>query len=307
MGEFIDLTGQKFGKLTVLDRRSPKWFCVCECGGHRHSFSYDLTHGVNKSCGCSSHLPTYGNRCYSIEMIRELLMAENYLLLSTKYINTKQKLKYICPFGHKHVITWGHWNIRGHRCPTCHNKVRSRDKRLDFGFIKSEFEKEGYILLTTEYRNCRQKLEYICPEGHRHNVSWDGWRKGDRCAYCASLRMTGSKHHNWKGGVTSISEIARYMLKHADWPKQIFERDNYTCQRCSGYGGCLNAHHLIPVKQILEYYSIDTMEKVKQCNLLFDINNGLSLCKKCHKWTHSKLNMNKENLYGFYTIRKSYN
>ena len=29
-------------------------------------------------------------------------------------------------------------------------------------FIRSEFAKENYKLLTTEYRNNRQKLDYIC-------------------------------------------------------------------------------------------------------------------------------------------------
>lgn len=60
MGKFIDLTGQKFGRLTVV-RRGPnsknnhaQWWCECDCGNPelilvigRH-----LRTGNTKSCGC---------------------------------------------------------------------------------------------------------------------------------------------------------------------------------------------------------------------------------------------------------------
>ena len=58
-------------------------------------------------------------------------------------------------------------------------------KKLEIEFIRSEFEKEGYMLLTKEYINCKQKFEYICLEEHRHSTSWSNWRAGSRCPYCA--------------------------------------------------------------------------------------------------------------------------
>ena len=57
-------------------------------------------------------------------------------------------------------------------------------KKLSYKFIKSNFEKEGYIFLTNKYENCDQKLEYICPKGHYHSISWDKWKSGVRCFYC---------------------------------------------------------------------------------------------------------------------------
>ena len=52
-----DLTGQKFGRLTVLSRAENRnhhtyWNCVCECGAFSVVTSYHLTHGRTKSCGC---------------------------------------------------------------------------------------------------------------------------------------------------------------------------------------------------------------------------------------------------------------
>lgn len=58
----IDLTGQKFGRLTVIERApnyiSPKgqhvtkWRCVCDCGKETIKTSYELRHEENISCGC---------------------------------------------------------------------------------------------------------------------------------------------------------------------------------------------------------------------------------------------------------------
>jgi len=54
-----DLTGQKFGKLTVLyatDKRNNSrnviWHCKCECGNEKDISSGDLQSGMTLSCGC---------------------------------------------------------------------------------------------------------------------------------------------------------------------------------------------------------------------------------------------------------------
>lgn len=57
-----DLTGQKFGKLTVIQRapdkirkdgqKRPKWFCKCDCGKTVSVLADSLTTGQTRSCGC---------------------------------------------------------------------------------------------------------------------------------------------------------------------------------------------------------------------------------------------------------------
>ncbi len=58
MPAYIDLTNQRFGRLTVL-RRAPNngrhtaWFCRCECGRETAIDGSNLTGGCHtKSCGC---------------------------------------------------------------------------------------------------------------------------------------------------------------------------------------------------------------------------------------------------------------
>lgn len=60
MSKFVDLTGHKFGKLTVLERSTPFenynrvfWVCKCDCGNILNVSSNSLKTGNTKSCGCS--------------------------------------------------------------------------------------------------------------------------------------------------------------------------------------------------------------------------------------------------------------
>lgn len=60
MGNLIDLTGQKFGRLTVISRAEDMkdknhkvlWHCVCECGNKVSVRASSLTKGLTRSCGC---------------------------------------------------------------------------------------------------------------------------------------------------------------------------------------------------------------------------------------------------------------
>ena len=63
--ELIDLTGKKFGRLTVLRRAEdhiypsgkhrPRWECQCDCGNVIFTTGNNLKSGDTKSCGCAHH------------------------------------------------------------------------------------------------------------------------------------------------------------------------------------------------------------------------------------------------------------
>ena len=66
----------------------------------------------------------------------------------------------------------------------------SRGKKLTLNFVRNSFELEGYVLLTDVYENARQKLLYICPNGHHHAITWYNWFKGKRCYYCNKWKFS---------------------------------------------------------------------------------------------------------------------
>jgi len=56
-----DLTGQKLGKLTVIEKAASKiyktstlsrWVCICDCGNYTETYGINLRSGATKSCGC---------------------------------------------------------------------------------------------------------------------------------------------------------------------------------------------------------------------------------------------------------------
>lgn len=57
MPRALDLTGQRFGKLTavriVAEHGRRRWFCECECGGSTVTTTNKLTSGHTQTCGCT--------------------------------------------------------------------------------------------------------------------------------------------------------------------------------------------------------------------------------------------------------------
>lgn len=92
------------------------------------------------------------------------------------------------------------------------------------------------------------------------------WNRG-----IAHLAVTGENNYNWRGGVTPLNEKIRKSIEYRQWRNSVFVRDNYTCQVCDKRGGWLEADH---IKQFAYYPE-----------LRFDISNGQTLCKPCHKNT----------------------
>ncbi len=91
------------------------------------------------------------------------------------------------------------------------------------------------------------------------------------------------RNPNWNGGVTGLRESIRDLPEYRWWRDSIFSRDSYTCKKCGRVGGVLNAHHEVSFCDILMIFNITSVEAARQCNLLWDINNGTTLCKKgCH-------------------------
>lgn len=83
----------------------------------------------------------------------------------------------------------------------------------------------------------------------------------------------GIMHPRWIKDRTIIMEKHRLRgtTEWCNWRNKVFERDNYTCQECKNKGIPIEPHHIIPLRL--------GFEKV------FDINNGITLCRKCHQKT----------------------
>lgn len=68
-------------------------------------------------------------------------------------------------------------------------------------------------------------------------------------------------------GKVPIKQSYEYKL----WRQQVFTRDNFICQHCGQRGGELQADHIRPQSVFPE--------------LRFELSNGRTLCRPCHKLT----------------------
>lgn len=61
MTKLDNLTGQRFGRLTVIERapklgKNTAWLCVCDCGEYKAVPAYRLKSGETTSCGCANRI-----------------------------------------------------------------------------------------------------------------------------------------------------------------------------------------------------------------------------------------------------------
>ena len=89
--------------------------------------------------------------------------------------------------------------------------------------------------------------------------------------------QVGSNNPNWRDDLTEEDRTelcGKHRLMspiYKKWRTEVYIRDNFTCQIC-GSRGDIQAHH---IKQWANHPE-----------LRYDINNGVTLCKKCHKELH---------------------
>ena len=93
-------------------------------------------------------------------------------------------------------------------------------------------------------------------------------------------RLIGKDNPSWKGGIYKISRQIRLSRKYKDWRKEILIRDKFICQKCGKKG--IDVHHKILFKDILEKFKIKSYEESLLCDELWNLDNGETLCKKCH-------------------------
>lgn len=66
----------------------------------------------------------------------------------------------------------------------------------------------------------------------------------------------------------------RHTKEYKKWRKEVLKRDNYICQMC-GKPNSNIAHHKVRFRDCYD-----------DKNIVYDIGNGVCLCKRCHKIAH---------------------
>ncbi len=124
MGKFIDLTGQRFGRLKVIRENGRAkngkvlWLCQCDCG-KQHTVSGDiLRRGEARSCGCYRRENTGQQfRKYTkqvdprIYRIWKLLRRRCYGVNNPKYKNYGARGIVVCPEWMDDFLSFQSWAL----------------------------------------------------------------------------------------------------------------------------------------------------------------------------------------------------
>lgn len=99
------------------------------------------------------------------------------------------------------------------------------------------------------------------------------------------LNMRGEKNHNWTGGGI-LTEQIRKCTRNKEWKVKCLIRDGRQCVKCfENKQSELEIDHIIPFSFLLKEYNVTSFVMAEQCDMLWDINNGQTLCRRCHKKT----------------------
>lgn len=186
MGKFIDRTGQKFGRLTLLKRvennkfNQVQWRCKCDCGKEVIVKSYSLTTGQTKSCGCLKKEQDY----------------INIIKIKHNMINTRL------------------YNIWKHMKNRCYN---SNNKRHKFYFDKG-------ITVCDEWKNDFMNFyNWAIKNGYKDNLTIDrinnnGNYEPSNCRWATITEQNNNQSKNikikYKNKIYTLNELSeKYNIK----------------------------------------------------------------------------------------------
>lgn len=121
------------------------------------------------------------------------IFKDNGSELLTPYIDANTKFKFRCKVcseegeGIWSNIKKGDASLIG-VCLSCRRQNFST--KIPYDVIKKAFEEKGLTLVSTEYKNSKTPLEYICPKCQKNHayVSWDHLKKEDTLFLCSDCR-----------------------------------------------------------------------------------------------------------------------
>ena len=115
------------------------------------------------------------------------------------------------------------------------------------------------------------KCSCACSPSKIHYVSTGNLTCGSVSSCGCSTR--GPLHYSWDPEKTDEERMHRRKYpEYKEWRTTVFVRDSFTCQKCGGVGGRLNAHHI-------ESYASNKDKRTL-------VSNGITLCKNCHRNYH---------------------
>ena len=118
-----------------------------------------------------------------------------------------------------------------------------------------------------------------------YNKRGDEWKNKISETRKKSGSAKGDKNPNWRGGLKPLFQTIRDSDKYKEWWWDVFGRDAYRCVKCGKDRGPFNIKHKKPFSIIMRENKITTLDQAFECEELWNIDNGETLCEPCHRLT----------------------
>ena len=227
-----------------------------------------------------------------------------------KYIG-KSKWLCKCECGNEVVIRGDH--LRGGDTTSCgcyqKEKASSRMRKMNEEQWKDE-----------EFRQMQSdSVKKLCQDEEYKQMKSDRMRKlnEEQWEDKEFRQMHENIKHNWKGGITPISDYLRKLPVVKQWKKDTYTRENNRCQLTGKHvhGGNSDVHHLygfnmivleahtinaIEIKQQVKDYTEDELKLLKEYVASWhkDTSNAVLLCDEVHDLFHNCKDKDGNVLYG---------
>ncbi len=102
-----------------------------------------------------------------------------------------------------------------------------------------------------------------------------------------SEKTRGENHYKWNGGSSKLNVSIRQMTEHRNWMDGVKEKDSFECTRCPNTDD-LESHHIKSLVETIQEHEIRNREDARNTPELWDISNGITLCRRCHYAEHER-------------------
>ena len=204
----IDLTGQRFGRLIVIEynKQTKKWKCQCDCGNIKEVQSANLRRGATQSCGCLQK-----------EKITNNLIGKTFGYLTviedSKERDSKRRILWNCKCQCGNIIKVRTDNLTSLNTMSCGCKKSSNKEKIIENLLKEnniQYKREyvfkdllspnnGYLRFDFAiFKN--NILQYLIEyDGETHSLDYiNGWNTKEKILYqqkCDNLKNEYCKNH----------------------------------------------------------------------------------------------------------------
>ena len=129
---------------------------------------------------------------HSLKEVIEIVESHGYKMNTDVYLGNKVPISLICK---KHGVFKMRLNsiVSGQGCQKCGREKVNNSRKLSLEYVRSQFERKGYILLANEYINSTTKMPFICNKHRDKGVQYiiqNSIHNGQGCYYCGRERIS---------------------------------------------------------------------------------------------------------------------